>query len=164
MQEKDNKKRGEDLAFLIGPRLDGIVRTKDDTLLTLQEDPLLTNNKALKVYKPNNELRLNEELPIEENPDRNTWTSTLLMVQHRNLKMRYKVQTKKRAKLMRAIRQHARKTLSGSTHDKQKGITISKLNELRLLVPTQLSPFDITTAYDKNETENTQKKKSYANV
>jgi hypothetical protein len=29
MKEKDNKKKEEDLAFLIGPRLDGIVRAKD---------------------------------------------------------------------------------------------------------------------------------------
>ena len=46
MKEKDNKEWEEDLAFLIGPRLDWIVRTKDGTLFALQEDPLLTNNTA----------------------------------------------------------------------------------------------------------------------
>ena len=38
MEEKEYKKMEEDLAFLIGPRRHGIVRTKDGILLTLQED------------------------------------------------------------------------------------------------------------------------------
>ena len=53
---------------------------------------------------------------------------------------------------MREIRRHALKTITGSTHDTKTGITLAKLNELRLLVPTQPSPFDATTAYeDKRE-------------
>ena len=149
-REKDNKKREENLAFLIGPRIDGIVRTKDGTLLTLQEDPLLTNNRAPKVHEPSIESKMNEGLPDgREGQDRNTWTSTLMMVQHRNLKMKYKIKTKKRAKLMREIRRKVNWTspiiqaLNGPNH----GISTHQIKRLLSLAPEPITQFDTTQAY-----------------
>ncbi len=101
--EKDNKKREEDLAFLIGPRIDGIVQTKDGILLTLQDNPPLTHRTTTKVPKQGTESRLNEKLPVREGPSQNQWTSHLMKIQRRNLRMKYKIKTKLRAKLMREI-------------------------------------------------------------
>ncbi len=59
---------------------------------------------------------------------------------------------------MREIRQHAQRTLSGSTHDKQQGITISKLKELSLLAHTPILPFAIKNAYDNKRDRTYQEK------
>ncbi len=111
------------LAFLIGPRRDGIIRRKDGTLLTTHDVPILTQIEATKIPKPSPTSTVEGDLP-DTNKRQHKWTSLIMAIQHLNLKMKYTVKTKTRARLMREIKQHALKTVLGSPHDTQKGATL----------------------------------------
>ena len=145
-----NKKEKQDsLAFLIGPRRDGTILRKDGTLLNTQDVPILTQLTP-KLPKPNHTPTLERDIPETSKP-RHQWTSLIMVTQHLNLKMKYKFKTKTRAKLMRAIRQHALKPVLVSNNDTKKGVTLSKLKKLSLLAYTQPSPFDIKNAYTNKQ-------------
>ena len=148
--EKENKRREENLAFLIGPRLDGIIQIKDGTLLNLHANPLLTNQQTLKAYEPQIESTVDDRLPDgRRGQDRPTWTSTLMMVQRRTLKMKYKIKTKQRAKLMREIRRKVNWTspiiqaLNGPTPS----LSTSQMKRLLTLAPEPIPTFDTAQAY-----------------
>jgi hypothetical protein len=88
------------LAFLIGPRLDGIVRMKSGQILHVTE-PIIFQHLPKENNQPD-EINLKEIPEDEMGPPR--WTRHIFTHQRQNLKMQYKRQTKLRRKLMRQIR------------------------------------------------------------
>jgi hypothetical protein len=86
------------LAFLLGPRRDGVILTKEGTLISTGE---VHNNKE--PLRP-----IGEQTSALEPTDHGNqvWTCQLLLCQLTHLKMGYYRRTQKRAKLLRQMRQH----------------------------------------------------------
>jgi hypothetical protein len=86
------------LAFILGPRRDGVILTKEGTLISTDETH---NNKEH--LQP-----IGEHTSAQGSTDHDNqiWTRQLLLCQLTYLKMGYYRRTQKRAKLMRQIRQH----------------------------------------------------------
>jgi hypothetical protein len=119
------------LAFLLGPRRDGVILTKEGTLISTDE--IHNNKETLR--------QITEQTSAQEPIDQGnqTWTCQLLLCQMTQLKMGYYRRTQKRAKLMRQIRQHGQRQPTATTlakDDTQHDVTYSPYQRLNMMSPT----------------------------
>jgi hypothetical protein len=89
------------LAFLLGPRRDGVILTKEGTCISTNE---IHNNK-----EPLQQIAKQTSAQGPTDHGNQTWTRQLLLCQLTQPKMGYNRRTQKRAKLMRQIRQHVQR-------------------------------------------------------
>jgi hypothetical protein len=93
----------DDLAFLIDPRRDGSIKSKDDTVLTLNE--LTTTLYSLpSTRQPSLKPITSDSPPQLRSIAVPSWSGHLMRYQRYNLKMGYKHRTKMRSKLMKHIK------------------------------------------------------------
>ena len=92
-----------DYAFLIGPRLDGLIQQKDGTILTLQE-PTTILNLSHQMVSTSLELTTLDAPYTVRFTELPSWTGHLMRFQRSILKMSYKCKSKMRSKLMKSIR------------------------------------------------------------
>ncbi len=134
-----NKEYTEDFAFRNGPSRDGIIRKKDGSLLTIDDQLYPKDTQPLKALKRQEEIPANGmALP--------RWSPLLLAIQHRKLKMKYKSKTKVRAKLVRSIR----KCVPKKEHirwEQTNSVTTNKLRKLLSLFPYRLTQWDNTQGF-----------------
>jgi hypothetical protein len=93
----------DDYAFLIGPRLDGLIQQKDGTILTLQEPTTILNLSHQSVSPSLEMTTLNAPYTVRFT-GLPSWTGHLMRFQRSILKMSYKCKSKMRSKLMKCIR------------------------------------------------------------
>ncbi len=105
-QTKWNRERDEVIAYLIGPRKDGLILNKDETILDLNERFLKTEKKVTTLTTMRETGTRLDELPdTDQAPLRPHWTGQLIAFQRSQLRKGHNMRRQKIAmKLMRQIR------------------------------------------------------------
>jgi hypothetical protein len=107
-----NNEYTEDFAFRNGPHRDGIIRKKDGSILTIDDQLYPKDTQPERATKKEKELPEEGTTPRRKSylkkelttPPR--WPPLLLAIQHLNLRMGHRSKSKVKAKLMRSIRKH----------------------------------------------------------
>jgi hypothetical protein len=101
---KRDREKDEEIAYLIGPRKDGLILNKDGTILDVNENPS-RKRKAVNKSTRNKDKNSNDLPHIDHIPLRPHWTEQLIVFQLGQLKKGHKMRRQKIAiKLMRQIR------------------------------------------------------------